>query len=73
MYFNVVIYNVKEYLINFVYFNVDMNNIRKRLINVAIFNVMFHKVGKRRSNVVKTTISKKNKKKIVISSRIHGV
>ena len=39
--------------------------------NVVSFNVEFYNVGKSRKNVVKLTVSKKNKKNL--SNRIHGI
>ena len=68
VYFNVVIYNVKQRWINVVYFNVDRNNVRQCRNNVVIFNNEMNNVGKRWNNVVKMTIKRT---KQVISNTIH--
>ena len=47
--------------------NVGIYNVKQRRVNVVIFNVEFYNVGKHLNNVVKMTISKKNK------NRIYGI
>ena len=64
VYFNVRIYKVEQRWINVVYCKVDMSKVGERRNNV-IFNF-----GKRRNNVVKMTISKRNKKN---SNKMHGI